>query len=215
MDKDAIITRAIDYIRDFLKQDASGHDWWHIHRVYVTSVKLAEEMDADLFVCSLAAIFHDRADSKIVQCEQEGLEFIRSWLMENGVNVQDIDHISEIISTMSFKGGNNPPMRTLEGEIVQDADRLDALGAIGIARTFAYSGSKGRQIYEPALKARENMSVDEYRSGNSSAINHFYEKLLKLKPLFNTELAKELAEDRHEFMEEFLSRFYDEWNGRK
>lgn len=215
MNKHEVINQTIDYVRNALQNEYSGHDWWHIQRVYQYSVKLAEEMEADIFICSVAALLHDLADEKVVKNEQEGLENIRTWLQSNQLSQGDIFHIMDIIQTMSFKGGNNHPMRTLEGMIVQDADRLDALGAIGIARTFAYSGAKGRLIYDPNLKVRKNMTLEEYRNGKDTAINHFYEKLLKLKSLMNTNKAREYAEERHKFLEIFLNQFLNEWEGKK
>ena len=137
------------------------------------------------------------------------------WLRNNGVKEQVVSEINEIITTMSFKGGNLKPMKTIEGKIVQDADRLDALGAIGIARTFAYSGAKGQPIYDPNLAPRDHMTYKSYRHGKSTAINHFYEKLLKLKDSMNTEYGKQLAEERHHYMLQFLKQFFHEWKESK
>ncbi|MGO0063307.1 HD domain-containing protein [Brevibacillus fluminis] len=213
MDKDHILTEAENFVKDILKNDSSGHDWWHIYRVSRTAKTIAAMEQADSFVCELAALLHDVADEKISQSEEIGLALVKSWLADQQVPPETAAHIVEIISTMSFKGGNRPSMRTLEGKIVQDADRLDAIGAIGIARVFAYSGAKGRAMHDPALPVREQMTQEEYRSGNDTAINHFYEKLLKLKDLMNTDYGKQLAWERHAFMLAYLDHFYAEWEG--
>lgn len=214
MTNEAIIAAAEQFVQEKLQHDSSGHDWWHIYRVARTARTIAAQEQADLFVCELAALLHDLADDKISQSEEIGLALVHSWLCDQGVAEETRTHILEIISTMSFKGGNRPPMRTLEGKIVQDADRLDAIGAIGIARVFAYSGAKGRAMHDPAIAPRGQMSEAEYRSGNDTAINHFYEKLLKLKDRMNTNYGKQMAEERHDFMLQYLERFYQEWEGK-
>jgi len=215
LNRAAVIAEAEEYVRGKLAGDFSGHDWQHIERVRRSALAIAQEEGADLFVCELAALLHDAADEKLVDDAEGALKEIRGWLLARAVPEPMADHVLEIISTMSFKGGSNPPMRTPEGKVVQDADRLDALGAIGISRVFAYSGAKRRPIHDPAVKPRESMTPEEYRSGNDTAINHFYEKLLKLKDLMNTETARRLAEGRHAFMERFLEQFYAEWEGRR
>lgn len=212
MDKEHILRSAEFFAREELGKDSSGHDWWHIYRVTKTAAAIAQAEGADLFVCELAALLHDIADEKLNDNHRAGLEKVRRWLIAQQVDESVTEHVMEIISTMSFKGGHQPPMRTLEGKVVQDADRLDALGAIGIARTFAYSGAKQQLIHDPELPPRTEMTADEYRSGRSTAINHFYEKLLKLKDLMNTDYGKRVAEDRQLFTEQFLSRFYSEWD---
>lgn len=212
MEKDKILILAEQFVREFLAGDASGHDWWHIYRVTKTARHIAEQEGADVFVCMLAALLHDVADEKLNESEAAGIAKVRSWLEEHGVEQETLLHVMEIIETMSFSKGKK--MDTLEGMVVQDADRLDAIGAVGIARTFAYSGSKGQAIHDPGIKIREEMTKEQYRKEKSSAYNHFYEKLLKLKGLMNTEYGKKMAEERHRFMEEFLTRFDAEWDGR-
>ncbi|WP_017726955.1 HD domain-containing protein [Halalkalibacterium ligniniphilum] len=207
----SIIEDAKEWVKDQLLHEGSGHDWYHIERVTYTAQAIAEKEDADDFIVALASLFHDLADDKVVENEQEGLQSIVTWLKDYDVNEKDIKHIMEIIQMISFKGGNGVPLKTKEAMVVQDADRLDAIGAIGIARTFTYAGSKGQPIYDPMLPVRDNMSVEEYRKGRSSAIHHFYEKLLKLKDLMNTDEGKRLAQERHRFMEQFLDQFYLEW----
>ncbi|MCX7570308.1 HD domain-containing protein [Tumebacillus sp. DT12] len=214
MDKESILAQATAFARDVLEQDSSGHDWWHIHRVTQLARTIAHEEGADPFVCELAALLHDIADEKLNESEAAGLEKVRAWLREHEVETDESAHVMEIISTMSFKGGNGAGMRTLEGRVVQDADRLDAIGAVGIARCFAYSGWKGQLIHDPEQKPREEMTAQEYRHGKSTAVNHFYEKLLLLKDRMNTEFAKKLAAERHRVMEEFLSRLHGEWDGK-
>jgi uncharacterized protein len=193
--------------------DSSGHDWWHIERVRRLTIRLASETGANSFICEMAALLHDLADEKLFGDEEASLQAIRSWLTEQEVEPTTAAHIIDIIANLSFKGGGRSGMLTLEGRVVQDADRLDALGAVGIARTFAYSGWKGQPMHDPRLPPRESMTVEEYRKGKSTAYNHFYEKLLKLKSLLNTDAALHIAEGRHQYMESFLERFEKEWNG--
>lgn len=214
MKQEEILKAAEEFARMELEKDNSGHDWWHIYRVTQSTKTIALEEGANSFICELAALLHDIADEKITGNEQEGLLKVKEWLIHHEVQEHDVNHVMEIISAMSFKGGGRPPMRTLEGKVVQDADRLDAIGAVGIARVFAYSGAKDRLIHDPENSPRENMTAEEYRKGNSTGINHFYEKLLKLKDMMNTSYAKRLAEQRHEFMENYLNQFYLEWDGK-
>ncbi|RXT04893.1 HD domain-containing protein [Ammoniphilus sp. CFH 90114] len=214
MNKEKILQAAVSFARQELEKDASGHDWWHIYRVAQTSKTIAKEERADLFICELAAWLHDIADEKITGNEQAGLEKVKTWMQDQEVDEPTIEHVMDIISSMSFKGGGKPPMRSIEGQVVQDADRLDAIGAVGIARVFAYSGAKARLIHDPENRPRENMTSEEYRQGKSTGINHFYEKLLKLKDLMNTDYAKKLAEERHQFMVSYLEQFYSEWEGK-
>lgn len=214
MENKKIIDNTIKFVKEELKNDFTGHDFWHIHRVNEMAKKIACEENADVYICEMAALLHDIADYKIIEDEEEGLKKVRAFLEKSNVKEEDIHHIIEIISTMSFKGGNNKEMSTLEGKIVQDADRLDAIGAIGIARCMCYSGVKGRPIYNPNEYIRKNMTVDEYRSNKGNAINHFYEKLLKLKDSMNTNTGKILAQGRHRYLENYLEQFYNEWEGK-
>ncbi|WP_223067904.1 HD domain-containing protein [Paenibacillus caui] len=203
-----VIGQAERFVQEELGTDRSGHDWWHIHRVRNMALRLARQEQADLLVCELAALLHDIADEKLNASKEAGLNKVSVWLQRH-VSDEDVIHkIMSIISTMSYNGGKNPPMTTLEGEIVQDADRLDAIGAIGIARTFAYGGSKGRSMHEP----ERDFSNMDYRSEGNTSIHHFYEKLLKLKDLMNTDYARQLAESRHAFMQQYLDQFYQEWD---
>ncbi|MDN4073253.1 HD domain-containing protein [Fictibacillus terranigra] len=210
-----IIEEAQQYVKETLSGEGSGHDWWHIYRVYKLAITIAEKEGADRFICSMAALLHDIADEKLNSSEEAGMQKVSSWLSDHKITATDKIHILEIISSMSFKGGNSQGMQTIEGKVVQDADRLDAIGAIGIARAFTYSGHIGQLIYDPEIHVRSQMTKDEYRNGPSTAINHFYEKLLTLKGRMNTEHGKKLAEARHQLMETYLDEFFHEWEGIK
>jgi uncharacterized protein len=216
MTKDDVLTSVQKCVRETLQNDGSGHDWYHALRVRNTALRLAREEHADEFVVELAALLHDIADWKTCDGDETvGPRKTKEILTSQGVEEQIIDHVASIIATLSFKGaGVNTPMTTLEGQIVQDADRLDAMGAIGIARTFAYGGSKGRLIYDPEVKPTLHTNKEAYLNDNGHTINHFYEKLLLLKDRMNTKTAKKLAEGRHAFMEEYLNHFFEEWQGK-
>ena len=214
LDRETIIRNTENFVKEKLSSDFSGHDWWHIDRVRGSALMIARQEKADMLICELAALLHDVADEKLFGDEEKGLREIREWLAGQSVPNGTIHPIIEIISTMSFKGGSRPPMQTLEGRVVQDADRLDAIGAVGISRVFAYSGAKGRPVHDPNVRPRETLTKEEYRSGNDTAINHFHEKLLKLKDLMNTEYGRRMAEERHRFMEFYLERFHLEWEGK-
>ncbi|MDO4431889.1 MAG: HD domain-containing protein [Aerococcaceae bacterium] len=210
-----ILEQARSYAYQTLHEESSGHDWWHIVRVTNTALEIARQENANLFICELAALLHDVADAKLNESEAAGLQKVSQWLDAHQVALDDAKHVLHIIANMSFKGGHHlaEPL-TLEGQIVQDADRLDAIGAIGIARAMCYSGHTGRPIHDPAKMPRETLTVDEYRSGNDTAIMHFYEKLLKVKDRMNTRYAKQLAAKRHQFLEVYLEQFYCEWDGK-
>ncbi|WP_435169125.1 HD domain-containing protein [Paenibacillus glycanilyticus] len=214
-DKEKMIREAEKFSRSVLENDTSGHDWWHIHRVVQMAKRIAREEGADPFVCTIAALLHDVADEKLNPSKEAGLQKVEAWLEANLPEEEHRAHVMDIISNMSYNGGKNPPMRTLEGKVVQDADRLDAIGAISIARAFVYAGWKGTPIHDPATPPRGEMTAEEYRNGKSTAINHFHEKLLKLKDLVNTDAARKIAEERHLYMEQFVERFYEEWDGNR
>ncbi len=206
-----IIAHTEHWVKEQLMTEKTGHDWQHIRRVTKQAQEIAEVEGADNLIVTLAALTHDLIDDKVVESTEQGITTLNQWFNQYDLPESKQNHIMTIISTMSFKGGNNTAMTTIEGMIVQDADRLDALGAIGIARTFIYSGSKGQPMYDPTLPIRDQMTFEEYRHGRSSAINHFHEKLLKLKEQMNTEEGKRIATVRHAFMETFLEQFYEEW----
>jgi uncharacterized protein len=209
-----ILANASRFAQEKLQSDSSGHDWWHVDRVARTASKIAQEENADAFICELSAFLHDIADEKLNESEQAGLTIVERWLEQQKVPPLITQHVMEIIASLSYKGGNRPPMRTIEGQVVQDADRLDAIGAMGISRVFAYSGAKGRPIHLPDLPPRIHMTPEEYRNGKDTAINHFHEKLLKLKDLMNTAYGRKMAEQRHQFMLTYLEQFALEWEGR-
>jgi len=214
--KEKIINSAKEFVYAEQGGDSSGHDWWHVHRVTELAKTIAEKEGANIFICELAALLHDVADEKLNKDEETGINKVKLWLKDNGVDDVTAADILEIITTMSFKGGTQKKeMNTLEGKIVQDADRLDAMGAIGIARVMCYAGFKGRPIHHPDMKPRDNLTLEEYRSGKDTAIMHFYEKLLKLKDTMNTNMGKELAEGRHLFLETYLEQFYAEWDAKR
>ena len=214
IDKNNMLQNAEKFVYDKLHTDTSGHDWWHVVRVRNTARKLAEKEGADQFICELAALLHDMTDDKLNANPEQALTELKVWLMQQELSEEVIDHIIQIIMTMSFKGSGQSVPPTLEGKIVQDADRLDAIGAIGIARCMVYSGSKGRPIHDPSKVVRDNPSLEDYRNGQDTAIMHFYEKLFKLKELMNTAYARKMAEHRHKVLEEFLTEFYAEWDGK-
>lgn len=218
MDKQKVIRDTVEHVKQLLSGEWSGHDWWHVSRVWKMSQHIAsEEGNADLFVVELAALLHDIADWKFHDGDDTvGPKAAREWLEKNKVDKETVNHVCEIIQFSSFKGAEvENQIKTREGMIVQDADRLDALGATGISRTFAYGGSKGREIHNPEIKPEPHQSVESYKTNNSSSINHFYEKLLLLKDRMNTETGKKVAEGRHKFLEEFLDHFYKEWEGKE
>ncbi len=214
MDKGAIISATAGYVKARLSGEGSGHDWFHIERVWKNAITIADTEGGDRFVIELAALLHDVADWKFSGDEMAGAREARRWLESIGVEKATIDHVCTIIARLSFKGAGVPDsMPTKEGMVVQDADRLDALGAIGIARTFAYGGHKSREMHNPSIAPTLHHSFEEYKNHNGTTVNHFYEKLLLLKDRMNTPTARKLAGERHAFMEEFLQRFFREWNG--
>lgn len=213
MQEREILIAAEALAREVHAGDASGHDWWHVNRVVRMARRLAEEEHADAFIAELAAWLHDIADDKLTGDEAAGVARLRDWLAAQQVAPDTVMRVMDIITTMSFGGGGRAPVATLEGQIVQDADRLDAIGAIGIARAFAYGGSRGLPLHEPGVEPRHYASKAEYHSTKSSTINHFHEKLLLLRDQMNTATARRLAAQRHQVMEQFLNEFAAEWEG--
>jgi len=217
----SLIDRTILFVKEKLENAEGGHDWFHIERVYKNSLLIAKEEDCDVTVVQLGALLHDIADSKFHPDASGGDETVgpkvaRSFLESENVSEKIIAHVINIIENISFKGGNFAKKFTsVELEIVQDADRLDAIGAIGIARTFNYGGFKNRSLYNPEIAPKMNMSKEEYKKSEAPTLNHFYEKLLLLKDKMNTPTGKKIAEARHIYMENFLSQFYAEWEGEK
>jgi uncharacterized protein len=215
VDQDAILQRTEEYVREALSGEGSGHDWWHVYRVRQNARHIGQQENVDLFVVQLAALLHDIADWKFHDGDETvGPRLAREWLTGQGVPEPIITHVCEIIATLSFKGAHvATPMRTREGMVVQDADRLDALGAVGIARVFAYGGHAHRAIYDPTAPPQAHQTAAQYKQNTGSSINHFYEKLLLLQDRMNTLTARQIAAERHQFMEQFLERFFQEWDG--
>lgn len=214
MKQEEIIKKTENFVKNALQDAEGGHDWFHIERVFKNAKRIAASEDVDNFVVALGALLHDIADSKFHDGDETiGPELARRFLEQQNVTEEVIVHVENIIKWISFKGGNETQQFTSpELEVVQDADRLDALGAIGIARTFNYGGHKGRPIYDPAIKPNLNMSKEEYKASSAPTVNHFYEKLFLLKDRMNTKTGKKLAEERHEFMKKFMEQFYKEWD---
>ena len=212
-----IINNTILFVKNQLAHAEGGHDWFHIERVYKNALLIAEEEECDITVVKLGALLHDIADSKFHGGDETvGPKTARTFLESQNVSEDIILHVIAIIENISFKGGNfEKKFNSKELEIVQDADRLDALGAIGIARTFNYGGFKNRPLYNPNIQPNLNMSKEEYKNSESPTLNHFYEKLLLLKDKMNTETGKKIAQKRHDFMVTFLSQFYAEWDGQE
>ncbi len=217
MNQKQIIKKTKEFIRKKYEGESSGHDWWHIHRVWKNALIIGKQEKADLYIVQLAALLHDIADFKFHQGDTSiGPRLAKEYLQSINVEEVVISHVSKIIEALSFKGLKfEKPMPTIEGKIVRDADRLDAMGAIGIARCFAYGGHVGAPIHNPETKPRSFNSVEEYVKSRSGQINHFYEKLLHLKDLMQTETGKKLAEQRHNHMLNYLQQFLAEWNGEK
>jgi uncharacterized protein len=209
-----IIQNTEDFVKKTLANDSGGHDWWHIFRVRKMAKYICGEEGGNLFLIELAALLHDVADWKFHHGnEEKGVQKVRSFLEKQELDSVVIEKIAQIIREVSFKGaGHAVSTSSLEAKIVQDADRLDALGAIGIARCFAYGGSQSREIYNPDIKPHLHKDFKEYKKSKGTTINHFYEKLLLLKDRMNTQTAKKIAEQRHQLMENYLKDFYKEWN---
>lgn len=212
-----LIDHTVAFVKKELENAEGGHDWFHIERVWKNACLIADGEDCDLLVVELGALLHDIADSKFHNGDETvGPKKACAFLESHGVGEQRIVHVVNIIENISFKGGNfDRKFGSKELDIVQDADRLDAIGAVGIARCFNYGGFKNRALYNPEIPPVLNMSKDEYKKSDSPTINHFYEKLLLLKDRMNTETGKRIAAQRHAYMEDFLAQFYAEWRGEK
>lgn len=212
MDK-TIINDALEFVKSTFNNDYSGHDYFHTLRVYKMAARIAEQENADLIIVQLAALLHDVDDIKLSPETYVNKDRAVGFLRKHGISEEMIKTICNIIGEVSFKGTDSIMPETIEGKCVQDADRLDAIGAIGIARTFAYGGSHNRIIHDPEIKPTVNMNADKYQNHISTSINHFYEKLFQLKDLMNTDTAKKIAEQREDYMRDYISEFLDEWDG--
>lgn len=213
--KQTVIDQTANFVKHRFAGAEGGHDWWHTWRVWNLAKQIATTEEGDGFVIELGALLHDIADSKFFEGNEEiGPRTAGNFLRSLKVNDQIVTHIENIISNISFRGGNTPQkFSSPELKIVQDADRLDAIGAIGIARAFNYGGFKNREIYNPEVKPNSNLTKEEYKINTAPTINHFYEKLLLLKDKMNTKTGKSIANQRHDFMIRFLDEFYKEWSG--
>jgi uncharacterized protein len=217
MNYSEIVNKTTLFVKEKLESAEGGHDWFHIERVYKNALLIADGEVCDDTVVKLGALLHDIADSKFHNGDESiGPKIAREFLESENVDQTTIQHVIDIIENISFKGGNTEKtFSSIELDIVQDADRLDAIGAIGIARTFNYGGFKNRPLYNPNIAPNLHMSKEEYKNSQGPTVNHFYEKLLLLKDKMNTETGKQIAKDRHLYMEGFLSQFYAEWDGEK
>jgi len=216
MNEQQIIDETILFVKDSLKDAEGGHDWFHTHRVFSNAQLIAKGEDVDDFVVSLSALLHDIADSKFHDGDETiGPQKATEFLISQNVDSAIIEHVVQIIKNISFKGGNTKrTFSSIELDVVQDADRLDAIGAIGIARCFNYGGFKNRALYNPEILPNLNMTKKEYKKNTAPTINHFYEKLLLLKDKMNTKTGRKIAIERHLFMENYLTQFYNEWDGK-
>ena len=211
-----IIEETIAFVKETLKGAEGGHDWFHIQRVFKNTLLIAKDDKVDVLVVSLGALLHDIADAKFNGGDETvGPRMAKDFLISLGVDKKAIEHVVKIIENISFKSSldSKKSFESKELQVVQDADRLDAIGAIGIARAFNYGGYKNREIYNPEIAPNLQMTKEEYKKSQAPSINHFYEKLLLLKDKMNTESGKKLAEKRHQFMMDYLEQFYKEWNG--
>lgn len=215
MSGNSVVENTIQFVKKTLKDAEGGHDWFHIQRVLNNSRLIAKGEKCNMLIVELGALLHDIADSKFHGGDESvGPEMAEEFLRSQNVSQETIEHVIQIIKNISFKGGNiDQKFTSIELDIVQDADRLDAIGAIGVARTFNYGGFKGRTLYDPEIEPKLNMTKEEYKTSNAPTINHFYEKLLLLKDRMNTKTGRRIAEDRHAFMIDYLNQFYAEWNG--
>jgi len=225
MNKEQIINKTEDFVKKIFQKDNTGHDWWHTQRVRILAKKIARDEDADLFIVDIVALLHDVGDYKFFSGDEKvGLLFVKKWLSSLEISEALIERILEIISKISFKNTlpasknrkNKKPVQILSKEltVVCDADRLDAMGAIGIARAFTYGGFYRRQIYNPEIKLNKNITQEEYKTTEAPTINHFYEKLLKLKCMMYTKMGKKIAKKRHRFLNLYLKEFFKEWKGK-
>lgn len=214
-DAGEVVARTEAWVREKMSGEGTGHDWWHVHRVRRMALRLARDEGADPFVVELAALLHDVADHKFHGGDETaGPRAAREWLAPLGVDAAVVEHVADIIARLSFKGaGVRTPMASPEGAVVQDADRLDAIGATGIARAFAFGGSRGRLLHDPDQAPELHASFESYRSSTGSTLSHFHEKLLLLRDRMNTAAARRIADERHRYMEGFVARFLAEWEG--
>lgn len=216
MNTQQLIENTITFVKSQLINAEGGHDWFHIERVYKNAIHISKHEKVDTLIVTLGALLHDIADSKFHKGDETiGPKLTREFLFKHNVDSTIIEHVVKIIENISFKGGNElQKFKSAELDVVQDADRLDAIGAIGIARCFNYGGFKNRALYDPEISPNLHMSKEEYKASSAPTINHFYEKLLLLKDRMNTKTGRKIAQKRHDFMVTYLDKFYDEWDGK-
>ena len=217
MAKQDIVAKTADFVKQRMSGEATGHDWWHVYRVWQLAKHIVgREPGADIVVVELGALLHDVADWKFYEDEEEGPRVARTWLEQNNADEKVIVRIEDIIRNVSFKGAKvKNKLSTIEGQIVHDADKLDAMGAIGIARAFAYGGANQRVMYDPVREPVLHQTFEAYKNDKTGTINHFYDKLLLLKDRMYTKTGKQLAEHRHKYLEQYLEEFYAEWDGKR
>jgi len=216
MDKAQQIKKIEALVKDYFVEESTGHDWWHSHRVRKMGLHIAKEEQADVFIVEASALLHDVGDYKFHDGDEEiGGKIIEKWLLEIAINREDIDRILNIVVNLSYMKSlkNNDQPFTIEAKVLNDSDRLDAIGAVGIARTFAFGGFFKQEIHNPGIAPKLSMTHEEYKNKKSTSINHFYEKLLRLKDSMLTKSGSKIAQSRHEYMENYLNRFLDEWDG--
>lgn len=209
-----VIEKAIQYIKSFFADEYSGHDYWHSMRVYNLATQLAKKENADVFIVQLTALLHDVDDIKLSPETHKSKDNAVAFMEKMSLDKKTIRQVCQIIDEISYKGSDSIVPASKEGKCVQDADRLDAIGAIGIARAFAYGGNHKRIMYDPNIKPIEDMNYEKYRNSKSTTVNHFYEKLFNLKNLMNTNTAKKIADKREKIMSDFLEEFFLEWEGK-
>ena len=214
-EKNSIINRAIEYVKRVFESDFSGHDYFHTMRVFNIANTIAEKEGADLEIVGLSALLHDVDDRKLSPETCQNKDNARKFLQDNGVDDETIETICKIIGEIAYAGTDSVVPSTIEGKCVQDADRLDAIGAVGIARAFAYGGSHNRYMHNPDIQPKLNMTAEEYHKSNSTTINHFHEKLFNLKDMMSTDTAKAIAKSRDEYMKAFVDTFMAEWDGKQ
>jgi uncharacterized protein len=210
-----IIDRATEFVKNIFENDFGGHDYFHTIRVFKMATYIAKKENANLQTVQLVALLHDVDDIKLSPQTHENKDNARRFLRENGVDDSTVESICQMINEISYVGTDSVAPKTLEGQCAQDADRLDAIGAIGIARAFAFGGSRNRKMYDPDEPPKMNMNEEEYRKSKSTTVNHFYEKLFKLTAMMNTSAAKEIAADRERYMQNFIEEFLSEWDGER
>jgi len=218
MSNNQLIEATKTFVKTSLAHAEGGHDWFHVLRVYNNSLLIAKDEQVDMIIVALGSLLHDIADSKFHDGDETvGPKIARQFLFKHNVDSLVIEHVISIIENISFNKSldDDEKFQSQELDVIQDADRLDAIGAIGIARCFNYGGFKNRALYNPDIKPNLNMSKEEYKKSTAPTINHFYEKLLLLKDRMNTKTGKRIAKERHDYMKQFLNQFYSEWNGEK